>query len=232
MNFNVRFTPAITGIIITTSLFFVLQIAVRQLTGLAWVEGLGALVLRDPAGLPYWQVWRLFTYALLHHNVYHLLMNMLGLWLVGATLEDALGGKRLLTLYTLSVALGGLSALLASQLGWGGLAPEQMLMGASAGTLGVLFTYVCLEPRSTMYIWLLILIPIKALYLGVAMVAYQVVGLLLNSGSSVSYSAHLGGMLGGFVVAQALLRHWDIGIYRWFQRRQWQWSHRRIKVVK
>lgn len=231
MKIDVRFSPTITRLIVVTCLFFILQVTVRKLTGLAWVEGLGALVLQDPEGLPCWQVWRLFTYALLHYNVYHLLMNMLGLWLVGATLEDALGGRRLLGLYALSVMLGGLSALLVNYLGWGN--PQgHILMGASAGTLGVLFTYICLEPRSTMYIWLLVLIPIKSLYLGIAMIAYQVVGLLTNSGSNVSYSAHLGGMLGGFFVAQALLRHWDRAASQGVQTLRRHWRQRHIKIVK
>lgn len=232
MRLDLHITPVIGRIIAVTCIFFGLQLLVRQLTGTPWVEAMGALILRDPDGLPYWQGWRLLTYALLHHNISHLLMNMLGLWLVGAALEDALGGRRLLTLYAVSVVLGGLSAIFCSQMGWNGPQPTEILLGASAGTLGVLFTYVCLAPKSTMYLWLIILIPIKAYLLGIGMVAYQLGGLLFNSGATSSYSAHLGGMLGGFLIAQGLRRHWDIAVSRWFQERKRQWKRRHIKVIK
>ncbi|MDO5295094.1 MAG: rhomboid family intramembrane serine protease [bacterium] len=232
-----KFSPAIKYIILLTSIVFLLQTAVRLLTGFPWLEGLGSLILRSEHSgtaqtVPWWQVWRLLTYALLHYDFSHLFWNMLGLWLVGSALETALGSRSLTIIYIFSIISGGISALICEALGLNGAAATSILMGASAGTMGILFSFIALNPQSTMYFWLLVLIPIKALYLGIALILWQLGGLILFSASSTSYSAHLGGILAGYIAALAIKKCWGERLAVCLQNLRKRWQRRHIRVVK
>jgi membrane associated rhomboid family serine protease len=84
------------------------------------------------------EVWRIFTYALLHdrRSATHLIVNMLSLYSVGAFLEPLLGRLRLGLLLALSAIVGGIASVLftnaesvgASGAVWG-------LLGATLGLL-------------------------------------------------------------------------------------------------
>ena len=227
-----RITPAVGRIMVITCLMFGLQWLIRLICGGPALEGWLALLLQTPQGLPLWQVWRLFTYALLHYDISHLFWNMLGLWLVGATLEEYLGAARLYRCYAFSVFCGAISALLCAALGLNSGADYITLMGASAGTMGILFTFIGLAPQSTMYLWCLIVIPVKALYLGLILGAIQVGGLLFHGASHTSYSAHLGGIIAGLLLAQALRRRWDKRVYEAVAELKKRWKRRHIRIVK
>ena len=56
--------------------------------------------------------WTILTGAFLHHDVMHILFNMLSLYWVGRAIEPAMGRWRFLTLYLVS-ALGGSAFILA-----------------------------------------------------------------------------------------------------------------------
>lgn len=80
------------------------------------------------------QVWRLLTPVLVHLDVFHCLVNVIGLWLIGAQLERYLGAWRyggfiivtaifsnLAQFYFAGANFGGLSGILYAQLAliWG-----------------------------------------------------------------------------------------------------------------
>ena len=232
-----KIPPTVKRIILITCGIFILQIAVKKFTGIPWLEAWGCLILHSPeqgaAGvLPWLQVWRLLTYALLHYDFPHLFWNMLGLWLVGAALEEDLGSRRLAGVYIFSIVCGGISSVICELLGFGGSADTSILMGASAGTMGILFSYIALNPQSTMYFWMLIIIPIKARYLGAAILLWQLIGLFCYSASTTSYSAHLGGIAAGCLAALAVQRGWGGSITAHLQALRKRWQRRRIRVVK
>lgn len=54
----------------------------------------------------YFEPWRLLTVLLVHGGIWHLLLNMFALWLMGRTLEPLIGRLRFVVLYLLS-GLGG-----------------------------------------------------------------------------------------------------------------------------
>jgi membrane associated rhomboid family serine protease len=82
--------------------------------------------------------WRIFTAQFLHWGALHLTFNMLGLWLLGRTVEAMIGFWRYITLYLLCGAGGMLIA-------WGAslLSPDPhpiILLGASASVMGLVGT--------------------------------------------------------------------------------------------
>src|SRR2546423_14248488 len=83
--------------------------------GLVWL----VLTVRGPAApviwyanlsivpaMPHW--YSFLTYAFLHDSALNVSANMLFLWVFGGSVEDAIGWKRFLGLYTLAIVVTGL----------------------------------------------------------------------------------------------------------------------------
>jgi membrane associated rhomboid family serine protease len=68
---------------------------------------LGALLVYEPALLAHLQLWRLFTYTFLSPEPLELLFSLLGLWLIGASLEERWGTRKFVIFYLVSSALAG-----------------------------------------------------------------------------------------------------------------------------
>jgi membrane associated rhomboid family serine protease len=163
----------------------------------------GALSLE---GLRHGFVWQFLTFQFLHDGLPHLVLNSIALYFFGRPVEERLGKPHLLKLYLLSGVLGGvLQALL-------GLMSPQFsgpMVGASAGICGLVAAFSLLEPDQYVYIGLII--PLRARYLLPLMIALPLVFLLLAADSHVAHAAHLGGTLGGI----AYLRWVVSGGFRW-----------------
>jgi len=142
--------------------------------------------------------WQVVTYAFLHGSFEHLFFNMLGLWMFGSELERIWGEKRFLQFYGASVLAAALAQLVVTAV-MGSVYPT---VGASGGLFGLLFAFAVMFPNRV--ILLFFVIPMKARYL-VALYGllelYQGV-YVMNSG--VAHFAHLGGMVGGYL----MLRYW------------------------
>ena len=150
-----------------------------------------------PAGfLP----WQLVTYSFLHGNALHLLVNMLGLYMFGSEVERVLGDRRMVTFYLVSVLTAALAQLIMSALASG---PPYPTVGASGGVFGLLLAYGMFFPhRMVMLIFPPIPMPAR-----VFVIFYAALELYLGvtgTQAGVAHFAHLGGMLGGFV----MLRRW------------------------
>ena len=142
--------------------------------------------------------WQIVTYAFLHANFNHLFFNMLGLWMFGTELEHVWGQRRFVIFYFASVLAAALTQIAVNLLVGGG-GPT---VGASGGLFGLLLAFAMLFPNRT--ILLFFVIPMKAKWLALlygVLELYQGV-YVMNSG--VAHFAHLGGMLGGYL----MLRYW------------------------
>ena len=129
--------------------------------------------------------WRLITSAFLHGNLLHLGMNMLVLWIIGPALEDYLGHGRYALLYLVSGLAGAAGALV-----WSPLAP---VVGASGAIWGIMGAAALLEWRR-IYV-----------FGGQAMglVVFNLLFTFLIPG--ISIGGHVGGLIGGALVALAFL---------------------------
>lgn len=142
--------------------------------------------------------WQVVTYAFLHGDVLHLFLNMLGLWMFGAELERLWGHKRLLAFLLASVLTAAAAQLAFSAI----IQSYAPTVGASGGLYGLLLAYGLLFPNRT----------IMPLFPPIPMKARTFVavfgGLELLQGvfgpTGVAHFAHLGGMLGGWL----MIRYW------------------------
>jgi len=143
--------------------------------------------------------WQLFTYAFLHGNLMHLVFNMYGLWLFGSEMENLLGRRAFLYLYFASVFSAAIMQLLVTSL-TGGQYPT---VGASGGVFGLLLAYGMFFPNRKLML-LFPPIPMPAWFF---VTLYAVIELTLGvtgSQAGVAHFAHLGGMVGGYLV----IRNW------------------------
>jgi membrane associated rhomboid family serine protease len=149
--------------------------------------------------------WQLITYGFLHANFIHLAFNLYGLWMFGSELEKLLGRSAFFNLYFASVLSAGALQLLVTSL-TGSVYPT---VGASGGVFGLLLAYgMCFPNRVVM-----LLIPPVPLPAWLFVMLYAVIELMLGvtgTQSEVAHFAHLGGMIGGYIV-----------IRRWRHRSRW-----------
>ena len=76
------------------------------------------------------EYWRLVTAGFLHAGPFHLLTNMLALWILGSIVEPALGKWRFGLIYFVSLLCGSFGALL--------LSPDSLTVGASGAVFGLM----------------------------------------------------------------------------------------------
>jgi len=144
--------------------------------------------------------WQLVTYSFLHGNELHILVNMLGLYMFGSEIERVLGPRRYVTYYFVSVLTAAVAQLVMSTLNPG---PPYPTVGASGGVFGLLLAYGMYFPRR---IVMLIFppIPMQARYFVFIYAAVELYLGVTGTMAGVAHFAHLGGMLGGWL----MLRYW------------------------
>ena len=151
----------------------------------------------EPAAI--WQrgeLWRLVTYMWIHGGPWHLVANMLMLWMFGSEIAAAWGDRRFLRYYLITGAGAGIviaawqGALVAL-----GLSGPVATLGASGAIYAVLLAHSLTWPDRRI---LLIIppIPLRALYL----IPFLFLMDLIFASPGVSYVGHLGGVLVGFLM--------------------------------
>ncbi len=144
--------------------------------------------------------WMLFSHQFLHGDWWHLLGNMLFLWVFGPNIEDRFGRLGFPVFYLLAgAAAGGLHVLMS----------DAGAIGASGAIAGCTGAYLIMFPRTLIRVFSLLVV------VGVIMVpAWWFIGLSVvwdivaqSSGqrTGVAHMAHLGGYAFGAGVSFALL---------------------------
>jgi len=142
--------------------------------------------------------WQVVTYSLLHGDMLHLFFNMLGLWMFGSEIERLWGTKRYIQFLLASVLSAAAVQLLWTSLS-GSRAPT---VGLSGALFGLLLAFGMMFPNRTI-MPLFPPIPMKAkVFVAIFGAIELLMGLFGPSG--VAHFAHLGGMLGGFL----MIRYW------------------------
>ncbi|MDH5539189.1 MAG: rhomboid family intramembrane serine protease [Rhizobacter sp.] len=143
--------------------------------------------------------WQVVSYAFLHGSLGHLFFNMLGLWMFGAELERVWGQRRYIHFYAASVLTAAAAQLLVTWL----MGSAYPTVGASGGLFGLLLAYGMMFPNRTI-MPLFPPIPMKAKVFVALYGGLELIFGVTGTASGVAHFAHLGGMLGGFLV----IRYW------------------------
>jgi membrane associated rhomboid family serine protease len=144
----------------------------------------------------------LLTYQFMHGDIFHLLSNMLFLWVFGDNVEDALGHVKYLIFYLLCGVIGGLTHAIMLP------ASPLPLIGASGAVAGVISAYLLLHPRVLVWVLAFRIIPlhIRAVWVLGIWVATQVIMVLISPVDQVAWWAHIGGMIAGAILVLFLRR--------------------------
>jgi membrane associated rhomboid family serine protease len=180
--------------------------------------------------LHYGFIWQLITYSFLHGSLSHLLVNMLTVWMFGSQEEQDWGSSKFLEFYFFCVVGAALVSIVLSYLPLPGASPTTTTIGASGGIFGLLIAFGMLYGDREVFLFPFPF-SIKAKYLVGIIIFVVIVATFQPSQSGVSNSAHLGGLLFGFlyikfVPARGLLfgaseRYFSArnSYYRWKRRR-------------
>jgi membrane associated rhomboid family serine protease len=182
-------------------------------TTVAWVAellpGLGAVFMNLGALVPFQaishlEIWRFVSYLFLHdpHSPFHLLFNMLALWMFGVELEELWGTKRFVTFYFLSGVLSGLFSVL-----WW----HSFVIGASGAILALLTVYAMYFPDRTILLFFIFPVPVR---LAVVIIGAISIWGAWTGGGGVAYLTHLGGIAVGFFYYK-----YYSGVVEWWRRR-------------
>jgi membrane associated rhomboid family serine protease len=167
------------------------------------------------SGLREWRLWQLVTYAFVHPvqdalSVLQVGFNLLCLYLIGREIETLLSTKRFLWFY--------LGATLVGAIAWTGIHYrfDSVLYGAWPGIAACITLFACLHPRQELSL-LFFFIPLRFLakHIVWGLLAYDLIGFAFwealgrKSAIGENHSAHLGGMLAGFLYHRFVhLREW------------------------
>jgi membrane associated rhomboid family serine protease len=168
---------------------------------LSWTFGLmPAAVLGD------FHVWQVVTYMFLHGGVFHLLFNMLALWMFGAELERIWGTRYFLKFYFVTgigaAALTVLFSLMpfsfAQQL------QHAIVIGASGAIYGLLLAYAMYFPDRPIYMYFVFPIPAKYFVAIMGALAFYS---SLSESSGIASATHLGGLLVAYLFLKSARMH-------------------------
>jgi membrane associated rhomboid family serine protease len=167
------------------------------------------------------RVWQLLTYMFIHGGLFHILFNMLALWMFGAELERIWGTRFFLKFYFITGVGAACLTVLLSLLP---LAPLQQLyasdiIGASGAVYGLLLAYALYFPDRPIYMYFVFPIPARIFVLIMGAIAFFT---SLSESGGVANATHLGGLLVAYVYLTSLrkgpriqLNPWAEVKYRW-----------------
>jgi membrane associated rhomboid family serine protease len=191
-------TPAIRNIIIACTGVFVVQ----ELANAFGRPGLYDWLNYQFGLVPYevthrLHLWQPVTYLFLHGGIWHLLLNMLFLWMFGCDIERSWGSRRTYNYFFLTGVGAGVINVLIKTVGIG--SAMTATIGASGAIYGILLAAAILFPDRQ--IWLIpfpVMIPMRIYALGLGAIAFFS-ALRSDTGDSISHVSHLGGMLVGYL---------------------------------
>ena len=146
--------------------------------------------------------WQLVTYAFLHGGVTHIFFNMFGLYMFGSDIERLFGSRYYLWYYLVSVVAAALCHLGVIYLMGADPVPT---VGASGGIYGLLLAFGWYFPQRRVVL-LFPPIPMQARTFVVVFAAIELFLGVTGTMSGVAHFAHLGGMLGGWLMIEARRR--------------------------
>ena len=149
--------------------------------------------------VPAWTT--LVTSMFLHGGWFHLIGNMMFLWIFGNNIEDVLGRLRFLLFY---LCCGVVAALTQAISSYGSHVP---MVGASGAIAGVLGAYLLLYPKANVYVFVWIVIFFRRvtipawILLGLWFAIQLFSGLDRVPGTpGVAFWAHVGGFVSGAIL--------------------------------
>jgi membrane associated rhomboid family serine protease len=159
-----------------------------------------ALGLRPAAIVRGFYFWQLVTYMFLHGGIFHILFNMLFLWMMGTELERTWGTRYFVKFYFVCGVGAGVLTVLVSLFPFalGQQIYGAVTIGASGAIYGLLLAYGLYFPERPIFMFPFPM-PIPAKVFVIIMGAIAFYASVSGSSGGVANATHLGGLLVGYV---------------------------------
>ncbi len=183
-------------------------------------ETLGLIPSRVVHGL---FVWQLVSYMFLHAGIFHILFNMLALWMIGGELERVWGTRYFVKFYFVTGIGAGLLTVLFSLLPFEFVAAlrTSIIIGASGAIYGLLLAFALYFPDRIIY-YIVFPIPAKYFVLIVGVISFYS---SLVPGNGVANATHLSGLLVGYLFLKGGKIHPLSELKYWYLR----WKMNRVR---
>ena len=184
-------TPAIKALVIANVAAFLVGLIVPAITlsfGLRPADVVGSL-----------QLWQLVTYMFLHSGIFHLLFNMLALWMFGVELERMWGSRYFTKFYFVAGGGAAVTTLLLSftPFPFADQLYYSLTIGASGAVYGVLLAYALYFPHRPIYLYFVF--PVPAKYFVMIIGAISLLSSMNGPGGGVAHTTHLGGLVAAYL---------------------------------
>jgi membrane associated rhomboid family serine protease len=138
-------TPAIKAIIIANVAMFLITYIAPVVQVPLWL---------NPQSVVHGQIWRLVSYMFLHDGVFHVLFNMLFLWMFGVELERMWGTRYFVKYYFITGIAAAVTTILVSFIPFFGLQALYFsrTVGASGAIVAVLLAYGLYFPHREIFV--------------------------------------------------------------------------------
>jgi rhomboid family protein len=158
----------------------------------------GWLGLMPAATITQLRIWQPATYMFLHAGLFHLLFNMLALWMFGTELERLWGRRYFLKFYFVCGIGAGVLTVLFSLLPFtfSAVLYNSIVIGASGAIYGLLLAYGLYFPDRPILMFLLFPIPAKYFVMIIGAIAFYS---SLGATGGVASATHLGGLVVGYL---------------------------------
>jgi len=184
-------TPAVRALIALNVVGYLLPLVWPSLT--LWLGLVPALVLDR------WWVWQPATYMFLHGGLFHLLFNMLALWMFGVDLERVWGTRFFARFYFVTGIGAALTTLALSLLpfGFAEALYGSVTVGASGAIYGLLVAFAMMYPHRPIYLYMLFPIPARVFVLIIGAISF--LSSVSETSGGVAHATHLGGLVVGYL---------------------------------
>lgn len=219
ISFGGPLTRAVKAIVLLNVALYVIELFVIGVGGEgAWDFFLRTFALNPAEVFQQLKVWQLITYMFLHSpaSIFHILFNMLVLWMFGSEIERVWGPARF-TRYYLITGVG--AGLLNSAFVW-----QSQVLGASGAIFGLIVAYGMMFPTRTILFWGIF--PMTARQFALLMGGIELLSLGALSPDGVARFAHLGGALTGYLLIKGF---WDPR--RLYADLRWRMRRRKFKSI-
>jgi len=144
-------------------------------------------------------LWQPVTYMFLHGGLFHLLFNMLALWMFGVELERVWGTRFFFRYYMVCGVGAAATTLIASLLpfSFADALYVSLTIGASGAVYGLLLAYAIYFPDRPIYLYLLFPIPARVFVIIIGAIALY--SSMSATGGGIAHVTHLGGLVAGYL---------------------------------
>lgn len=161
--------------------------------------------------------WTFLTYMFLHEGVFHLIGNLIWLWVFGYILQDLTGNKSIAPLFIYGALAGALFYLLALNFlpAFSSIKSSATLEGASAGIMAIALATTILAPNYRLFPMIHGGIPLWIVTVIYVLVDVAMIAGMSNPGGHIS---HIGGAVFGWLYMVQLKKgkDWGTGMNRFF----------------